>query len=100
MNKFPFGGFNHLILKEFCLGFLSYYGYISFRDFNHLLLKEFHSGFLSFLWIHFLSGISIIIFLKEFRLGLLVSAGAFVDALDGGGCWWSVPWSAHILPSS
>ena len=56
-----------------------------FRDFNHLLLKEFHSGFLSFLWIHFLSGISIIIFLKEFRLGLLVSAGAFVDALDGGG---------------
>ena len=47
MNKFPFGGFNHLILKEFCLGFLSYYGYISFRDFNHLFLKEFCLVFLS-----------------------------------------------------
>ena len=70
------------------------------------LLSEFQSpsskivvfGILVFLWIHFLPGFQSPVS-KRFLFGLLVSANTFIGALDGG-CWWYVPWLAHILPSS
>ena len=70
------------------------------------LLSEFQSpsskivvfGILVFLWIHFLPGFQSPVSKRVF-LGIIVSANTFIDALDGG-CWWYVPCSAHILPSS